>query len=96
MTELERATGEAIIAEMCAAAGVPAWRVRSIQRKADVVQLRREIVRRLRFEVCLKWADIGRLINRDHASVICIIYGKRRRGPMPTGAETTCEVGGLS
>jgi hypothetical protein len=65
--------GETLILQFCADRGVPLIDITARRRDAETMRIRREVVWKLRRETGLSAAAIGRLIKRDHTTVLDIL-----------------------
>lgn len=72
-------TGPEIIAEVCDHHGVAVKELLSCRRDAFLVRAREEACWRLRDETAMTYPAIGRLLNRDHTSVIAAVRRYQRR-----------------
>lgn len=63
-------TTDEIIDEVCAKHRVARKDVLSVIRSRYVIPARHEAMYRIREEKCLSWAQIGRIFDRDHTSVL--------------------------
>ena len=91
MTQLQLAEAQIVAGEECVKAGVTMADVRGKRRRSRIVAIRRRIARRLRNETLLTYPAIGRVINRNHTTVLSLLGVKRA----PAVMLTTCEVGAL-
>jgi chromosomal replication initiation ATPase DnaA len=92
MTQLQLAEAQIVAGEECARAGVTMADVRGKRRRDRIVAIRRAIARRLRNETLLTYPEIGRVINRDHSTVLSLLGVHR----VPVVRLTTCGVGALA
>lgn len=73
----QRPRPEQIIAQVAATTGISADRITGPSREAEVVKARDQVIFILFYGECMTTTEIGRILNRDHSSIVASVRRSR-------------------